>query len=583
MDKLHAYLRVSSKDQKDTGFSLSTQRNDGKKTAKAMGLKYVEVLEGDEGAKSSKLGVRKEFEGLKDRMRDGEITHIWFKEYSRFSRGGAIGSVDEDWEFMLFYIRHCDPYGVRVFHGYPAQEVEGHTTAGKIMMLLNADMASEESKTTTKRTVGGKETSSKLLGDKGKFQGGTPIFGFKVIDKFFALHKEESQVVKELFKQYAKGTSISKLKVWMDSTGIKPRRAKTWNMGTLQKMLGNIHYTGIYVWTSKSRFGTGETFTHTIPQIINHSLFNRVQKQLKKNLKNKGNNARQHDTLLGDLLVCECGANIAGVIKVGTRKNGTKLNSRTYSCTVATKRYRTQTGADCNNKRSLHMQSTDEFVLAEVKKIVGNSHQLKQQFKEDIMSQKDLEESEINTEKKKKEREIIGADKNIELIETSISTVKTNIMLNKEEKGLGEKIINNLFEERNLLQDKKLQAIGKIDELDNRKEWLDWVSAYGKDIETKFDTKSKETLEGLISEIVVCPVIGKNRDNENKQLGHKLRLKFELSVVDDELVYNDSNDKSKDYEIVKGKKSKVTSLIPLNMGGRPQSKKKAEKKYGEVK
>ena len=104
MDRLHAYLRVSSKGQKDTGFSLSTQRNDGKKTAKAMGLKYVEILEGDEGAKSSKLGVRDEFEGLKDRMKDGEITHLWFKEFARFSRGGQIDSKFEDWEFMLFFI-----------------------------------------------------------------------------------------------------------------------------------------------------------------------------------------------------------------------------------------------------------------------------------------------------------------------------------------------------------------------------------------------------------------------------------------------------------------------------------------------
>ena len=542
-----------------------------------MGLKYVEVLEGDEGAKSSKLGVRDEFERLKNRIKDGEITHLWFKEYSRFSRGGEIGSADEDWEFLLFYIRHCKPYGVRLFHGYPSQEAEGHTTAGKIMMLLYADMASEESKTTTKRTVSGKETSAKVLGDKGKFQGGTPIFGFKVVDKFFALHKEESKVVKELFKQYAKGTSIADLKGWLDSSGIKPRRAKTWSMGTIQKMLGNIHYTGIYVWTSKSRFGSGETYTHTIPQIINHSLFNKVQKRIQKNQKNKGINSRQHNTLLGDLLVCQCGANIAGVIKIGKRKDGTKLDSRRYSCTVANKRYRTQKGANCDNKRSLNMQSADEFVLTEVKKIVGNSHQLKEQFKKDIMSQKDLEGSEINAEKKKKEKEILGIDKSIELIETSISTVKTNIILKKEEKGLGEKIIQNLFEERDSLKDKRLQAIGTIGELDTRKEWLDWISAYGKDIETKFVSNSKETLEGLLNEIVVYPVVGKNRDNKDKQLGHKLKLRFELPVVGDELVYNDSKDKSKDYKVMKGKKTKDTPLIPIKLGGRPQIKKKAER------
>ena len=47
-----------------------------------------------------------------------------------------------------------------------------------------------------------------------------------------------------------------------------------------------------------------------------------------------------------------------------------------------------------------------------------------------------------------------------------------------------------------------------------------------------------------------------------------------MPVVGDELVYNDSKDKSKDYEVMKGKKTKDTPLIPIKLGGRPHIKKK---------
>jgi len=56
MDKLHAYIRVSGRSQKDEGYSIEGQRTTGQKIAKDMGLEYVEVLEGDKGVQSSTKG-----------------------------------------------------------------------------------------------------------------------------------------------------------------------------------------------------------------------------------------------------------------------------------------------------------------------------------------------------------------------------------------------------------------------------------------------------------------------------------------------------------------------------------------------
>ena len=45
-DNLYCYLRVSSQQQVDEGNSIENQRYTGKKVAKSLGLKYVEMNEG---------------------------------------------------------------------------------------------------------------------------------------------------------------------------------------------------------------------------------------------------------------------------------------------------------------------------------------------------------------------------------------------------------------------------------------------------------------------------------------------------------------------------------------------------------
>jgi hypothetical protein len=39
--------------------------------------------------------------------------------------------------------------------------------------------------------------------------------------------------------------------------------------------------------------------------------------------------------------------------------------------------------------------------------------------------------------------------------------------------------------------------------------------------------------------LVVYPTFGKNRDGENLQVGHKIKIKFKLPIVNDELIWND--------------------------------------------
>ena len=81
---------------------------------------------------------------------------------------------------------------------------------------------------------------------------------------------------------YLQGISRKNIKVFLDTEGVKPKRSNTWNLQTILNMLNNRVYIGEFTWIDKE---SEEEFKIVLPQIISHSLFNRVHKKIKKNIK----------------------------------------------------------------------------------------------------------------------------------------------------------------------------------------------------------------------------------------------------------------------------------------------------------
>jgi len=61
--------------------------------------------------------------------------------------------------------------------------------------------------------------------------------------------------------------------------------------------------------------------------------------------------------------------------------------------------------------------------------------------------------------------------------------------------------------------------------------------------------------------------MGMNRDNEEKQVGHIMKINFKLPIVGDSIQYNDVNKKGKGFKLINGKKS-VKGEVDINVGGR---------------
>ena len=135
-------------------------------------------------------------------------------------------------------------------------------------------------------------------------------------------------------------------------------------------------------------------------------------------------------------------------------------------------------------------------------------------------------------------------------------------------------IEKTLDEEKESLDKAKSQFVGEIDELDNKKDWIDWITKYGDDISKRFEKPTTELLEGMIDTIVVSPTFALNRDEVEKQVGHKLVVNFLQPIVDDSIVYQDEKNKSKGYNVVKGNKELDVGNLAILKGGRGNIAKK---------
>lgn len=563
---LDAYYRVSTKGQKTEGHSLESQRKTSETLAERLGL----VLRPhDEGAKSSTLknvsgeNIRDALDEIKTGIEDGDVQNIWIVETSRLFRN-RLDSITFETMFL-------EKYSCQMWVGDNSEPMKfGKKEDMNILYAFRQMMDEEESRKIRRRSIRGKRH---LLENHSKdipiFLGGTPTFGYKNESKRWVENKEESKWVKWMFREYAKGLQTIEIKNQLDSMGISPRRTKTglWNIGTIQKMLGNESYTGLKRWFDKDN---EKEYVYQIPQIISESLYQKVKKKLSENHRVADNN-KKHFSILDGFLECSCGLKMSS-----TSKKRTWGTTETYFCVHKQRLWRGETLHKCNNEKSLNRKPTDDEVVKLVKGIVKNSVILKEQFKEEVLSTKVESDKEIKKEVKSLEDKIRRNQKSLENTVQNIAKQEIERIQGRLDESIVELVLRGLNEEKDHYERERLKFIQEIKDLDERKQWLDWLGQYGDFLKQKTSTekKTKEWLSGLIQKIVVTPVYGMDRDGKKEvQKGHTFTIIFKMKIVDDRLTYLDEGNKGLGYELTFGKQRKKSSVVDF-MTGRGKNKKK---------
>ena len=242
------YVRVSTEDQAQHGFSLKAQEETLKNYSEVMGYELFKIYK-DEG-KSAKDITRRP--AMLELLSDAEtkcFSAIFIYKLDRFSRSlkDLILTIDKLKSWNIDFVSLQD-------------RIETTSASGKLMFHIISAFAEFERNIIGERTSFGMERKSKEGGAVNR-----PPFGYKMIEKELMKDKEKAPLVVLMFNDFLhEGFSLNKLakKYGFSVNGVK-------------KILSNRTYLGEVKFAGVVNLGVHEA-------IINSNMFDQVQDKLQK-------------------------------------------------------------------------------------------------------------------------------------------------------------------------------------------------------------------------------------------------------------------------------------------------------------
>lgn len=252
------YIRVSSREQAEEGYSLAAQEATLRQYCKALGW-HVQNVYKDEGISGKSL-KRPGLTSLLEDVQNGWVNKIVTLKLDRLSRN----SKD-----LLVLTDDLDKRGVSVC--YIKDQIDTSTAAGKMLRTIMAAMAQFESDVAKERTLSVKEE----LARQGKFVGGNIPYGYDYdrLDREFLINEAEATVVERVFNEYLTGATTYGIAQRLNKEAIPTKRGGKWQAVTVENILANGFYTGQLRWEGIINKGTHQA-------IISERQYNKVQRRL---------------------------------------------------------------------------------------------------------------------------------------------------------------------------------------------------------------------------------------------------------------------------------------------------------------
>lgn len=324
------YARRSSDRQNEE--SCPQQITVCKEMAERLGYTVIRVF-ADE-AISGKTDKRPEFQKMVRAIEAGKCDAVIAYKSNRISRNMLQA---------LTYENRFEQHGVKLVY---AKEEFGDNAAGRFalrnMMNLN-QFYSENMSEDIKRCLYAYAEECKVLGGK------LPLGYVKGDDGRYALaHDGTVEIVQEIFSLYCSGVKSSAIVQALNARGVKTSKGKRFTIGTIESILKNEKYKGVYNYGSV-RIPNG------VPRIVDDNTFKKAQDMLKRAHRAPAKSWAQTDYLLTGKLFCgHCGTTMIG--DSGRGMNGTIYN---YYCCHNKKK----NGADACTKKRIRQEVIEDIVI----------------------------------------------------------------------------------------------------------------------------------------------------------------------------------------------------------------------------
>lgn len=373
------YARYSSDRQND--MSIDGQIAECRKFAESHDM--IIVQEYIDRAFTATTDKRPEFLRMIEESKNKEFEIILVYQLDRFARNKDDSG---------YYKKILRENGVKVVSAMEriAEDSSGVITEG--MLEIVADWYSKQ---LSEKVTRGLRQRAELK----KYPGGVMTYGYAAdAEGYYILDPERAPVVKELFERVSHGETIQSVMDDFNMRGIKTTKNKPFVKNSLQHILRNERYKGIYIFDD-IRIPDG------MPRIISDELFDDVQTILDRNKHRGRRRPKEEDYILTGKLFCgKCKSPMLGTS--GTSGSRGTIH-RYYSCKCAPHK--------CD-KKNVRKETIEKLIVSECQNLITDS-----------MIDKLVEAVAIANSKDQESIEIIRLRKDIKATDQKIEKLLTKI------------------------------------------------------------------------------------------------------------------------------------------------------------
>jgi site-specific DNA recombinase len=368
------YIRVSTADQAEKGYSLETQLSENRQKASELGAtKFVEFI--DDGYSGEYID-RPALTQLRDALEKKEFDMVVIYDPDRLARNLA---------HQLIITDEIEKSGAKLLFVSVTFE---ESPEGKLFYSMRGAISAYEKEKIKERTTRGKKGKAR----KGKLVNNGHCFGYDYdrVNSMYTINEDQAAIVRRIFDLCIKdklGTAL--ISKELNNECIPAPRGKRWIVSSIHRILTNTAYRGVIHSmkhkSTKTGFSTrkiemrpeSEWIPIQVPLIISEITWHAAQKQLHTN-KTFAKRNLKYDHLLSGLIYCtRCGH------KMTIRYSGNNNNPISYyAClTQVSTSYIYLEGEKCTARRIPAI--IDELVWNKLCEIAGNPT-LISQYTQDI-------------------------------------------------------------------------------------------------------------------------------------------------------------------------------------------------------
>ncbi len=261
MTTVAVYIRVSTEEQANEGYSLDAQKEELLAHCDIMGYNVFNVYvdDGYSGRKTNRPAYR---QMMSDIDSWDAILVLKMDRIHRNTRNFI--------EMMDILQKKGKDFMSR------QEQLNTNNAMGRFVMQMIQGIAQLESEQIGERTRDGMRQKAETLGDSDddkRTMGFTPPFGYRIQDGRLADEPDEQSVVKMIFELYIMGETIDSICYSLNRQGMLTRKGNPWNKYNLRNILHNPIYAGYMRWDDI-------LIKHDATAIIDPIRFNTVQDKM---------------------------------------------------------------------------------------------------------------------------------------------------------------------------------------------------------------------------------------------------------------------------------------------------------------